>query len=446
MVAGATSETPFRGARLTSRELFELAESNFVYDPTDAADTGRPARKLGQLTGVVCVEIPPRDTCPLGSLALGILERLGKDLDREKQMRQHDAWRLARVWLDAEEIQALIVIGADQLDATTWNGLADVCRQTPTPSVMLIQHQTGLDRTERELLSRERAFRSVDPAAFHAWGERFEAACTSARNGDCDAGRVKQRLFPAVPDDETPYFRAACRATLSTADFRVVDATYRKAFDNTSRWLDSRQDISADAAGAFLASRLSWIPDVNEQLTRLRGAQVAFLRHWWLLKVDPAALAAAHAIDPLIDLDDDEVYDRLRRYMHPKTSALAALAIATRLPPGRLAMLNADQVFDGHRWHQGYNTVDLGDETLSVPAAHRFLRAHHFDRELREQPADGPLFTTSSGQRLTAAGVQQQLRAVSRDISLPLVAGWSASPAQQHSHWMHRRGLTLQAL
>ena len=66
---------------------------------------------------------------PLAALALGILAGLGKDLDREKQITQRDAWRLARVWLNAEEIHALIVIGADQLDVATWRQLSDVCRQ-----------------------------------------------------------------------------------------------------------------------------------------------------------------------------------------------------------------------------------------------------------------------------------------------------------------------------
>lgn len=114
MVVDATPDTSPVGTRLAATERFELAVSSFVYDPIDAAETGHRARRLGRLTGVVCVEIPPMDTRPLGSLALAILEHLGKDLDREKQINQHAAWRLARVWLDAEEIRALIVIGADR--------------------------------------------------------------------------------------------------------------------------------------------------------------------------------------------------------------------------------------------------------------------------------------------------------------------------------------------
>lgn len=432
---------------LTPGELWELAEAYFVYDPDDASESGRLARTVGRFHGVVCVEIPPGEPRPLGALALAILQRLGKDLDREKQINQRDAWRLARVWLDAELIQALIIIGADQLEASTWKELVDVCRQMPTPSVILIQHQTGRDDAQRELLNSERAFTSVPPATFHEWGGRFIAACEHAATAGSDDERREKRRFPAVPDDEIPYFRAACRDALSTPDFRVVDDAYRKSFDSTFRWLQGRQNLDEDQAGAFLAEQLSWRRDVNEQLTRLRGAQVAFLRHWWLLKVDVEALVAAYHVDAPLDIDDD-VYERLRAYVQPKTSALAALAIATKLPPGRLAMLNADQVYAGLAWHRssGYDTVDLGDQVLPVSGASLFLRAHHLDRAMRDQPTDGPLFTTSTGQRLTAAGIQQQLRRITRDVALPLVAGWSPRTSQQHSHWMHRRGLTLQPL
>lgn len=331
---------------LTARELWELAEAYFVYDAADATDSGDLARRLGRFHGVVCVEIPPGEPRPLGALALAILQRVGKDLDREKQINQHDAWRLARVWMDAEQIEALIIIGADQLAVSTWKELVDVCRQVPTPSVILIQHQTGRDAAQHELLNGERAFTSVPPATFHDWGARFIAACEHALTPDADAARAEKRRFPAVPGDEIPYFRAACRDALSKPDFRVVDDAYRRSFDSTFRWLQARQDLDEDQAGAFLADQLRWRRDVNEQLTRLRGAQVAFLRHWWLLKVDVEALVAAYRVDMPLDIDDD-VYDRLRAYIQPKTSALAAIAITTRLPPGRLAMLNADQVHAG---------------------------------------------------------------------------------------------------
>lgn len=431
-------------AYLTGRELFELAEAYFVYDPTAAADTGAVARRLGRHDGVVCVEIPPRESVPLAALALGILASLGKDLDREKRITQRDAWRLARAWLNAEEIRALIIIGADQLDVGTWRQLSDVCRQSPTPSVILIQHQIGLERTQRELLDRERTFTSVPSATFHTWAHRFEAACDPASAADDEHACAPKARFPSVPGDEIPYFRAACRAALSKRDFRVVDDTYRKGYDSTCRWLHGRDQLSEDDVGSFLAPALRGT-DVNQQLTRLRGAQVAFLRHWWLLKVDVEGLAAAHHVDSPIHIDA-ETHRQLRAYVQPKTGALAALAIVTGLPPGRLAMLNADQIYAGYSWDRSYNTIDLGDRKLAVPDASLFLHAHDVDRDLRDQPPDGPLFTTSAGKRLTAAGVQQQLRRVTRDIGQPLVSSWSSPPAQQHGHWMRRRGLTLQPL
>lgn len=64
---------------LSSRELWDLAEAYFVYDPADASDTGRLARSAGRFHGVVCVEIAPGEPRPLGALALAILQRLGKD-------------------------------------------------------------------------------------------------------------------------------------------------------------------------------------------------------------------------------------------------------------------------------------------------------------------------------------------------------------------------------
>lgn len=100
-----------------------------------------------------------------------------------------------------------------------------------------------------------------------------------------DDARTEKRRFPAVPDDEIPFFRAACRDVLSKPDFCVVDKAFRKSFDSASRWLQDRHDLSEEQVGAFLAGELGWRTDVNGQLTRLRGAQVAFLRHWWLLKV-----------------------------------------------------------------------------------------------------------------------------------------------------------------
>jgi len=440
--------TPAAGvaSHVAAPTRFRLAETYYVYDPVDAADTGRFARELGALPGVVFVAIAPGEPRPLGALALTILEQLGKDLDRDPHLSQQDAWRLARVWLTAETIDALVVIGAERLDADTWQGLANVRRRLPTPSMILIQHQPTRERDRQRLLDSERDFRDVEPNVFREWARKFTEALKASGDGEAEAPR-SARDFPAVPHDDIPFFRAACRDALSTSDFRLVEKAYRRGYDAGSRWLESGEHITEEAAGAFLAAELRWVSDVNEQLTRLRGTQVAFLRRWWLVKVDLEALAAAYSVDPLTAITDD-VHARLRTYVQPRTSALAALAIATKLTPGCLAMLNADQIYPPfvRFYPASYGALDLGDRRLALPAARLFLRAHHVDRELRAEPSDGPLFTNSTGKRHTAAAIQQHLRRVMQDTGLPLLAGWSSPTEHEHRHWLHRRGITVQAL
>jgi hypothetical protein len=420
----------------------------FVYDPADAGETGHVAREIGSRPGAIFVALAPGESQPVGALGLAILERLGKDIDRERQISGNDAWRLARVWMNAEEIQVLIVVGADRLDPRTWTDLADVGHQIPPPAVVLIQHQTGHDRVQRQLLRSEKRFKNLTPPKFHEWAERC-LAIYSGREPTLQS-RIRPRAFPSVPHVDVPFFRSACRDVLSREDFEVVDEAFRAAHDHASEWLAPRHKVTEDAAGAFLAGELRWARDVNEQLARLRGAQVAFLRRWWLLKVDLEALAAAHGVEPIADIDED-ASERLLAYAHPKVSALAALAVASNLPPGRLSMLNADQIYTTGAFEvpflwEGYEQLNLGDRTIPLTGARLFLRAHHLDRDLTGQPSNGPLFTTSEGDRLSAVGVRQWLRRVSHDTGLRFISGWSPPIQRRHAFWMHRRGLTLQAL
>lgn len=429
-------------------DLLCLTGRWFVDDPTDAGETGRVAREIGRRPGAICVAIAPGESQPLGALGLAILERLGKDIDRERNLSGRDAWRLARVWMNAEEIHALLVIGADRLDARTWSELADVGRQIPPPAVVLIQHDTGREQIRRKLLRSEKRFEPIASAQFHEWAERFLDACSG--RSIATRRREASLVFPSVPHVDIPFFRSACRDVLSRDDFEIVDEAFRSAHGNATEWLVGRHQITEDAAGAFLAGELRWAHDVNEQLTRLRGAQVAFLRRWWLLKVDLEALAAAHGVEPITDVDE-LARERLRTYVRPMMSALAALAVASKLPPGRLAMLNADQVYAA-RWSEvpyhwdGYEMLNLGDRTIRLSGGMLFLRAHHVDRELRGQPHAGPLFTTGDGARLSETGVRQRLRRVSQDTGLRFISGWSPPIGRRHAFWMHRRGLSLQAL
>lgn len=441
-------DTAALGQRIAIPDQLTLSGRWFVYDPADASETGQLARDVGSRPGAICVALAPGESQPLGALGLAILERLGKDIDRERQVSATDAWRLARVWMNAEEIQALIVMGADRLDARTWTDLADVGHQIPPPAVVLIAHQTARDRVQRQLLRSEKRFKNLAPEKFHEWAQRWLAMYPDQEA--ITQPRKRPYAFPSVPHVEVPFFRSACRDALSHDDFEVVDEAFRSAHARAAEWLAVRHNVTEDAAGAFLAGDLRWSKDLNEQLVRLRGAQVAFLQRWWLLKVDLEALAAAHGVDPIADIDED-VRERLRAYVHPRLGALAALAVASNLPPGRLSMLNADQIYAAgafelpFRW-EGYEKLNLGDRTIPLTGARLFLRAHHLDRDLTGQPPNGPLFTTSEAERLSEAGVRQWLRRVSQDTGCRFISGWSPPIQRRHAFWMHRRGLTLQAL
>lgn len=425
-------------------DWLDLQRSQLVRDPADAGATGALARRLGELDRIVRVALAPGENRPLGALGMAILQALGKDLDLTPALRQQDAWRLAKAWLEAEDTRALIVIGPEQFTEELWEEIDDVRRYQRARVVILVSHQTGEDSPRRQPGHAERCFDRVDAASLHRWAARFTAAYRPA-----DAvSKPPPPRYPAVPDDEAPYFRAACRAVLTAPEFARVNRSYRRGHDITRRWLTGRDDVSEEEASDHLAEALLWINDVHERLTRLRGAQIAFLHHRWLLKVDLEAFSVSHAIQRPSDIDT-QIAARLRAYPQPKLSALAALAIATGLSPANLAVLNADQIFPNDDRHLGScNAIYYGDEYLPIESGARpFLRAHHADRNLRRQPPDGPLFTTTAGRRLAAAAIQQQLRRISQDTGLPLLSSPTTGPHDPlDGHWMRRSGITLQPL
>jgi hypothetical protein len=424
-----------------AHDWFELRRSQIVRDPADAGATGALARRLGELDGVVAVALAPGETRPLGALGMAILDAMGKDLDLTPALGQQDAWRLARAWLEAERTEALVITGSELFTSELWEGIDDMRRFQRAGAVILISHQVGHAGPRRRPRPAERSFDRSDPATLHAWAARLLAAL-----GSRDSPNNPPTLrYPVVPADEAPFFRAACRAILEPSDFARVNRSYRRGYDITRRWLAGRDEITEDEACVHLAENVLWTPDIHERLTRLRGAQIAFLRHSWLLKVDLEAFSAANASDRPSAIDAS-IAERLRMYAQPKPAAMAALTIATKLPAGALAMLNADQVLQ-KRARASYATIDFGDRRVAIePAARPFLCAHHIDRVLRGEPADGPLFTTTAGRRMSTAALRQQLRRISQDTGLSLLSSSPLPNDDERGHWMRRRGITVQPL
>lgn len=424
---------------LSPRQKIELVCASYIYDPDDQHATGDMMRELRTQPGTLYVSIPPADPSPKGALALAILEALGKDLDLQVPVDHHDAWRLAQVWMKVEKIRALIVIGADQLPAAVWDDLIYVHRNIPMVALILVHHQPGQERRLRQRLKAQSTIQTVTVAELRSWTDDYIACAAAGPDGERPSPR---RAFPTVPDDEIPFFRARCRHLLSAEDFRAVDALYKTSYDSARRWLNNHDDIDEVCVGAHLAQ---WTAGMTlpQQITRLRGAQVAFLRRSWLLKVDLEALAGAHRNDSVPALDDEVVVGKLRAYAQPSFSAIAALVCAAGLSPAQLAILNADQISTA--WPDaGQRNCD--EPRLSVRAACTFVNAHLVDRAARGLPPDGPLFTSTTGRRLGHNDIRQLLRRITRESGLALVSNWTPPTGRQHQFWMRRRGLTLQPL
>jgi hypothetical protein len=82
----------------------------------------------------------------------------------------------------------------------------------------------------------------------------------------------------------------------------------------------------------------------------------------------------------------------LNGFVAPRMAALALLALRTRLPPARLAVLNADQLTND------CSTWDLGGETISFELDESILlRAQLLDAERNGHPPPGPCSAIGAG-------------------------------------------------
>jgi hypothetical protein len=398
------------------------------------------ARQSAGRRGLVVVSVPPDIAANANGLAGVILEELGKDLDLQRgRLATDEAWMLTGIWLRAHEIGALLVIGVEHAGVALWHRLTDLAAHARL-TVVLLSETLALSRGQRALFaSPHGSIKSWEPDAFTAWLTQLSAA---SRHAPGSVPRPSSAArFPGVPSDEIPFFRDTCRRLLSAGEFAVVDATYLDAFAIAERWLEGAcRPLSEKATGAFLAGLIADARGIHEQLARLRGAQAAFWRARWLLKVRPDALVAAYRLRP-DGIDREAASAVLNGYVSPRTAALAAIALRTGLSPGRLSLLNADQLSHGCR------TINLGDDApVSLGPERPLLIAHELHRERQGRDPRGPLFCRNDGERLRPRAIQQILRRSATETGLALTQTWSAPPEREHTFWMHRRGLTIQPL
>jgi len=411
---------------------------DLVVDPSESRP---PADELARHVAsrcwpaVIVVNVAPDSGDNVRWLAWGILAQLGKERDLHGGTAAgHEAWALAEIWLQAHRTSALIVLGAEGLSGRLWRMLARLTASAEL-TVLLVNSTLTLVQSQRRLLHRAGPFERIDSSTFSAWTEQQ----LKQRPAEVVVIPTTGRRFPAVPADDVPFFREACRRLLSAQDFAIVDDAYIQGFRDTQAWLaDQREPLLEEHTGEFLTHLIRSASGLHEALTRLRGAQAASWRHGWHLKVRVNPLLAAHSTEP-IGFDPRQAVRDLNGYVAPQIAALGVLALRTRLPPVRLADFNSDDLIHDCR------ELDLDGEALAFTAEEAaLLRAHALSMQRQGHPADGPLFCRRDGTRLPPAALQQTLRRAAKETGIQLTQAWSPPAHLQHGYWMRRRGLSIQ--
>lgn len=414
-----------------------------------AVETDRRAERLGEVhyvvrrveahrfPEVVVVNIAPDIGGSVLGVATSILARLGKDFDlHHGGDGANENLALADVWLRAHRTASLVMLGAESLSASMWRKL--ISQSAVAGRGLLLVSGTGsLALEHRRLLNaRSTTVARMDREMLQQWAaELLDGAPARASSPPVSPA---SNPFPAVPRDDVPFFIETCHELLSPEDRSSVDAAYIQGFRDAHAWLAGPlEPLLEEQVGAFLLGLVGDVADVHEQLTRIRGAQAGFWRKGWLLKVRVDALIAAHRTTPAAT-DRQHELRMLNGFVAPRVAALALLALRTRLPPARLAVLNADQLTND------CSTLDLGGENISFePDDSILLRAQLLGAERKGHPPNGPLFCSGLGRRMSAGHLQQALRRAAVDSGLPLTQTWSPPLDRHHSHWMHRRGLSI---
>jgi hypothetical protein len=422
-----------------------------VLDPDDSIENQRFLHELRSLErGRVVCELRP-DQRNLDWLAGDLLRSLGKRADLAGHGRNATRlWRRTKAWIIGEGINDLFVSRAYLAGPGQWKHLLDLQRETGTRLWLIVQRKQ-LSRSFRDVLE-DAEFAQIDFDAFRRrWARRRKTSQLAHSQGiTTPTTREELPLMPAslrVPLVEFPLFRAACRDLLPSDRFDRVDRTYREALASTRRWIAETTPTEASVA-CYLRGLIADAETLDDVLTRLRGAQVAFFLDWWLLKVDIDALAGARDEDSLSPLTPETVR-LLRHYSSTTYPAVALLILAARPSLESLAAATLNDVAaDG-------SVVRLPNEKpMRIPVYARGILATHIAyRQLQDGRRADPLFASrqlrANSKVLThykPNGLRQVLNKVAYDTGLALTVRGGATRATEDVSWRRRYGISLQPI
>lgn len=205
----------------------------------------------------------------------------------------------------------------------------------------------------------------------------------------------ERRPFPFVPRVDGIKFRPVARATLSAADFAVVDSVFLEHLDSWLDWFDGRTNATAEAVACRLREIGEASATTDEFIVAVRAAQAAGLRSGRLIKVDTPKMCATCAIRPRRGQLEPAGWNELFRYRDPAVPAVAALYSED------FAIDDLGVIELGHLTFEG--AAD-GSQTLTVEAAgKRAVLAGRPAQAVAAQAAARRLAGATSSDRLFVA-------------------------------------------
>jgi hypothetical protein len=290
----------------------------------------------------------------------------------------------------------------------------------------------------------------------------YEELSNSAAAADSSDKLASSLLpFPEVPGDEFYLFLAACRRLLDGASFRRVDDVHQQSQHDTDMWLQAqlrpqrppqpgprlfstnvepepREPPTLDHVCAFLQQLTATSSCAAETLVRLRGAQVAFFLHGFLLSLQLGSGAHPGPAD-LRPTMDPSVADRLRGLSTARLTAAMTLALVTEMTSAQLCQLElADIAADA-------TAVRVDGYWFAIPAyARSLVRTQVLERSGPGSGPTDPLFIGRDRGRLDPLAMTWWLSTVTnRTGVVHRQAADNILPAKATQQWLRRRGLNV---
>lgn len=348
-------------------------------------------------------------------------------------------------WLLAYEIRTVIVHGWSRVPLDALELLLELADATGVRLLL-----TGPCTTERRQVVIGRR------ATVSTWANlraELEGELARALPASSD---TKLDVFPPMPTDDFPTFRAAMRDTLGGSDFARADALFLATLRESAVWLRAplsgagtlaeRQpphgrplldrDVLEQTVATYVHMLVSRSRDHAEVTIRVRAAQTAAFHLGWLIQVNLDRLLATTATPSAAAVRSPHTWETLRMYRDPHIGAVMVLAALEFDAETILELPCAAIAPDG-------TTVAHGGIELPVPeGAQVLLRAQRLCGLLAGRDASAP-FVHHYGEPLTRAKVTAAVRGVYSDTGVSLMSRRLDSSWSAHE-WFTRWGLCLQ--